>query len=88
MTKLVKCPICGQTKRIDHSRTRSFNCCGIRLPLEGHIIYEGVKRPRKVVEKPEEDKFVIGGKSFSEKEIRELIKEILREEENERLVIV
>ena len=44
---MVKCPACGRTKRIDHARTRSFNCCGIRLPVEEHMIYEGVKRPIK-----------------------------------------
>ena len=83
MTRLVKCPICGQTKRIDHSGTHSFNCCGIRLPIEGHVIYEGSKRPKRIIEK---DKDEIDLSSFSEEELREIIREVIKEavEENQK----
>ena len=84
MTKLVKCPVCGQPKRIDHSRTRSFNCCGIRLPIEGHIVHEGVKRPTHGIREggiiiAEEDEDKIGLSSLSREELRGIIKTAIRE---------
>ena len=87
MTKLVKCPVCGQTRRIDHSRTRSFNCCGIRLPIEGHIVHEGVKRPPRGIREggiiiTEEDGTKLG--PFSKEEFRDIIKEVLEEHQKQR----
>jgi endogenous inhibitor of DNA gyrase (YacG/DUF329 family) len=84
MAYLVKCPICGLTKKIDSRVKHYFRCyrCNMQIELKPNIIAESFVLPKK---EKDVNKILSG---LSKEEIKDIVREVFKEIEEKKKIVM